>query len=438
MLQPLFFIAESFLDSPAIGREVSPLVGLLFVVKDRGVRGALLTKVPFMVQHLDKNTLNQSVFEPLCSGFSDSSPALRELTLKATLVLVPYLHPPNLEKLSRYLIRLQSDAETSIRTNTVIFVAKLAPHLSEMSQQKLLLPAYIRAFRDSFTPCRSAALQSALKTKELFSMSEIACKVLPAVMPLLLDPMPNVRSEAFQVVDIFIVSLRRESERMATIAQTQAGQQQQQQQHLQPQHQTQAASTSSAPRNAPTPGAVAPAPQSGNYLSGLSSWMSSSTAPTAAAAAPAPPSQAVPMPAAAPPVQQFNTMSMNNNTNFAAPANEPAADDGWGDEDEDEGGWGDDDDDDDNVNVNVNVAPQTVRATPAAAPVPSNAFSADHDDPFAAIGAKPAMGAARRPGTGGKLILPKKTGAIKKLVVAAPATKLAMDSDEVPDGWDDF
>jgi SCY1-like protein 1 len=110
---------------------------------------------------MGKNALNQAVFEPMCSGFSDSSAALRELTLKATLVLVPYLFQPNLEKLSRYLVRLQSDQEASIRTNTVIFFSKLAPYLTDTTRQKLLL----RALKDNFKPCRLAALQSTLKAK---------------------------------------------------------------------------------------------------------------------------------------------------------------------------------------------------------------------------------------------------------------------------------
>ena len=454
MVHPLFFIAENFLEGDGIGNNLGHLVGLLFVVKDRAVRGALLNQIQLLANNLDKNTLNGSVFEPMCSGFSDSSPALRELTLKSTFVLVPQLSQPNLEKLSRYLIRLQSDSETSIRTNTVIFIGKLAPYLPETSQQKLLLPAYVRSMKDPFAPCRMAALQSTSKTKGQFQMLDIASKVLPAVTPLLLDPMPNVRAEAFRVVDELLIMLRNESERMATIAQEQAAQQQQQTSMQNQQQGSAMQSTNVGGRysSAETTQVVAPAPVSGSYLSGLSSWMTSSTKPEEAGLAPSPaappgrnvPQQVAAAPATAPlppnlpssvnpamaPSQQFSTLSLAQKT----PAKVAVADDGWGDEDD---GWGDDDDDDLGAPTNVsNSMPTTT---------PSNPFSADNDDPFASIGAMTAKSVAPkvgggRQGGGMKLVVPKKKALAvpNKPVAAAPATKLKMDDAGIDDGWDDF
>jgi SCY1-like protein 1 len=439
MLQPFFFIAENLLEGNDIGTEMASLVAMLFVVKDRGVRAALLNKVSFMTQHLDKNTLNASVFEPLCSGFSDSSPVLRELTLKATLVLVPSLNQPNMEKLARYLVRLQSDSETSIRTNTVIFISKLAPHLSESSQQKLLLPAFIRAMKDPFSPCRMAALQSTLKSKDNFKIGELATKVMPTVTPLLLDPMEDVRKEAFSVVDTLLVTLRVESDRMAHIARREAAQQ----------AQTQSSQTvHMAPSSAPAP-PVPPSPATGGYLSGLSSWVAGSTKASdehgvaaAPASGPSPQmSQPAPVPvpvraAPAPPVQQFSSMGMSNNLSTTT----IPADDGWGDEDDidaDSDGWGDDMDD----GLGNLSASSGFKAggsnKPVATPAPSSLFSADMDDPFASIGAMSAKKIVPRvSGSGGKLVMPKKATAIKKII--APATKLSIKDDEVADGWDDF
>ena len=137
----LFQIAESYLTkTPELfQKHVAPLVPLLFAVNDRGVRGSILQKISVLESQLDKSALNSSVFEPMCSGFTDSSGPLRELTLKSTIGLVPKLHHANLEKLVRYLVRLQADPEASIRTNTVIFIGKVAPHLSENSRQKLIV-----------------------------------------------------------------------------------------------------------------------------------------------------------------------------------------------------------------------------------------------------------------------------------------------------------
>lgn len=137
----LFQIAESYLaKTPELfQKHVTPLVPLLFAVNDRGVRGSILQKISILESQLDKSALNSAVFEPMCSGFTDSSGPLRELTLKSTIVLVPKLNHANLEKLVRYLVRLQADPEASIRTNTVIFIGKIAPHLSSTSRQKLIV-----------------------------------------------------------------------------------------------------------------------------------------------------------------------------------------------------------------------------------------------------------------------------------------------------------
>jgi SCY1-like protein 1 len=416
MLQPLFFITENYLEKDKISRELSPLVALLFNVKDRGVRGALLNKVSFMSQHLDKNSLNTHVFGPLCSGFNDSSPALREMTLKATLGLVPSLNQPNLEKLTRYLVRLQGDNETSIRTNAVIFVSKIAPQMSEMSRDKHILPAYMRSMKDTFPPARLAALQACLQSKDFFSPQDIAAKVLPAVMPILLDPMANVREEAFQVVNSYMQILKNESNRMQTMAQ---------------QRQQQQTGTAPSPAAvAPAPSTVAPAPTSRGYMSGLTSWVAGTTTPTPTTSVDAPVAPtfttAPPMPlppAPAPPVQQISAITL------AAPS--PADDDGWGDEDD---GWDDDDDGGGDLafsNIGSSITHQAIK--------PPQQFSTPNrfdDDPFSAIGMK---SAGNRISGGSKLVMNKKKGG--GLIIpkaAAPATKLSMDNDDLGDGWDDF
>jgi SCY1-like protein 1 len=485
MLAPMFFILENYSDPSTVGDALRPLVALLFVVKDRGVRGALLSKVPLMTQHLDKKTLNASVFEPLCSGFNDSSPALRELTLKATLNMVPSLNPPSLEKLSRYLIRLQSDTETSIRTNSVIFIAKLASHLSETTLQKMLMPAFTRAMKDTFAPCRLAALQSCLKTKALFGLEDVAVKVLPSVMPLLLDPTANVRKEAFAVVTEFMKLLKEESDKMEVRAQQQQQQQamqQQQQQHQQYQTGATGAAPIPVPAGSGAPAAPSAAPKSG-YLSGLGSWMSSSTKPeeplaqVVSANAGSPPLQmayntVTPKARPQPPVQQFAATGLA----AAAPVTSSslaAADDGWGDDsipagdddgwgdadgvDADDDNWGDDDNDLAFSNIGRNTSTTTAAVSTSAATFSSPAssvygtpkqFSATpskpsadpFDDPFASLGMKTTATPATRPGSSkGKLKLPKKTTAGVTLKAKPAAMKLKVDdSDSMGDGWDDF
>ena len=436
MLHPLFYIVENYLEESRISKELSPLVALLFKVKDRGVRGALLNKVGFMSKHLDKNSLNSNVFEPLCSGFNDSSPALRELTLKATLGLVDSLNAPNLEKLTRYLIRLQSDAETSIRTNAVIFVSKIAPRMSEVSRDKHLLPAYIRSMKDTFPPARLAAIQAILQSKDLFSPGDVAIKVLPAVSPLLVDPITDVRKEAFQVMNAYMTVLQVESDRLAHLAARQAQQQQQ------PGQQQYGSTSQAAATTTTSASGVAPAPASGGYsMMGAISWMAGSSQPTApspvAPPVPARPPASAPVPVMPqpPPVQQFAA------TSISAPAPAPAtvaADDGWGD---DTDGWGDDteveQDEDPFANIGVNSTPLSKPPLPQQFGTSASNHQFD-DDPFASIGMK--QTSAGRPAGSGKLVMNKKKGGglVLPKPAAAPATKLGMNDDDLLDGWDDF
>ncbi|KAK1741357.1 N-terminal kinase-like protein [Skeletonema marinoi] len=235
-------------------KHVTPLVPLLFAVNDRGVRGSILQKISILESQLDKSALNSSVFEPMCSGFTDSSGPLRELTLKSTIVLVPKLNHANLEKLVRYLVRLQADPEASIRTNTVIFIGKVAPHLTETSRQKLILPAFTRSMKDPFTPCRLAALRAVIACKEYFSQKEVAEKVLPCVIPHTLDGANEVRAEAFNVR--IEENAKDEAERMS-------------------------AATCGIGAEGGTGGATSAAPSSGSYLTGISSWMGTTPGPAA-------------------------------------------------------------------------------------------------------------------------------------------------------------
>ncbi|KAL3810919.1 hypothetical protein ACHAXA_008769 [Cyclostephanos tholiformis] len=277
----LFQIAESYLSDNAdlFQRHVAPLVPLLFSINDRGVRGAVLQKISLLEGKLDQNTINASVFEPMCSGFTDSSGPLRELTLKATICLVPKLNYASMEKLVRYLIRLQSDPEASIRTNTVIFIGKIAPNLTDMSRQKLILPAFMRSMKDPFTPCRLSALRMAYTCKDYFTQKDVAEKILPAVVPHTLDAANDVRAEAFKVVDALLMGLREESQKMAK-------------------DEAERISAATCGMNTSASGDGigvgvggggggnnTSAPTSGSYLSGLSTWITSApeTNPTSAA-----------------------------------------------------------------------------------------------------------------------------------------------------------
>jgi hypothetical protein len=66
------------------------------------------------------------------SGFGDTTPIIREQTLKAVTALAPKLSSKIINNsLLRYLAKLQTDSEPGIRTNTTICLAKLSPYFDE-------------------------------------------------------------------------------------------------------------------------------------------------------------------------------------------------------------------------------------------------------------------------------------------------------------------
>ena len=126
--------------------------------------------------------------------------------------------------------------------------------------------------QDPFKPCRLSALRAVISCKQYFSQKDIAEKVLPCVIPHTLDGAADVRTEAFNVVDIFLVNLREESKRMAKdeadrISAATCG--------------IGAKENSGAVATAAAAAAAATTHSGNGYLSGISSWMASSAEPTA-------------------------------------------------------------------------------------------------------------------------------------------------------------
>lgn len=398
----LFQVAEMYLTrscatedkkESAFQTHIAPLIPSLFGINDRGVRAAILQKISLLESQLDKSSLNSKVFDSMCSGFTDSSGPLRELTLKSAIVLVPKMNAASLEKLVRYLVRLQSDPEASIRTNTIIFVGKVAPSLSEMSRQKLILPSFTRAMKDPFTPCRLNALRAVTTCKAYFSQKEVSEKVLPCVVPYLLDDSKEVRTEAFKVVDMFLVGLREESDKMSDGGDG-------------------------------THGEVISgvAPSSGGYLSGFSSWMSTSTDPAASStsSAPAPTMTTTAKPSAngqgAPSstpnsAPKFSSLSLSDAQ--IGGASKHVSPGGWDDGD----GWGDDD-------LGASSGSKTKSND-------ADFFASfDSNKPTKTVGGigMPASRPAPKLNQSSGLKVKKSKPAVKKL----PA------NDSLDDGWDDF
>ncbi|KAJ7668446.1 ARM repeat-containing protein [Mycena polygramma] len=183
---------------------LAPLVKL-FASPDRGTRMALLDHLPEYAEKLDKKTVDSKVFPHLQTGFSDTVAVIREATVKSIILIAPLLSDRILNNdLLRFLAKMQSDPEASIRTNTCILIGRLGPSLGYNTKRKVLVPAFSRALKDPFVHARVAGLMAFMATIDCFEVEELATKVIPNMSFTLVDKEKLVRDQAFKAVELFV------------------------------------------------------------------------------------------------------------------------------------------------------------------------------------------------------------------------------------------
>ncbi|KAJ7287403.1 armadillo-type protein [Mycena rebaudengoi] len=197
---------------------IGPLVKL-FASPDRGTRMALLDHLPEYAEKLDKKTVDSKIFPHLQTGFSDTVAVIREATVKSIILLSPFLSDRTLNNdLLRFLAKMQSDPEASIRTNTCILIGRLGPSLGYNSKRKVLVPAFSRALKDPFVHARVAGLMAFMATIDCFEIDELATKVIPNMSFTLVDKEKLVRDQAFRAVDLFVKKLETHASTMPETA----------------------------------------------------------------------------------------------------------------------------------------------------------------------------------------------------------------------------
>ncbi|WIA22885.1 hypothetical protein OEZ86_009825 [Tetradesmus obliquus] len=190
-------------------RRVVPSLSRLFASSDRNLRRNLLESIDTYGQHLTTDVIEGQIYPPLSAGFTDENAYIRELTLKSLLVLAPKMRQATLtQNLLKHLSRLQVDNEPSIRANTTVLLGNIAQYLGDTYCKKVLLNAFGRALKDSFPPARVAALRALIATVKHYDANELALRALPAVSPLCIDPLTDVRASALCCMDAFTAKLR--------------------------------------------------------------------------------------------------------------------------------------------------------------------------------------------------------------------------------------
>ncbi|GMR58326.1 hypothetical protein PMAYCL1PPCAC_28521 [Pristionchus mayeri] len=223
ILIPMFKLGR-LLSEEEYQRRIVPCLVKLFGSPDRTTRVKLLEKIDEFAPHLTPAIVNEKIYGNLSQGFLDTSPAVRESTVKAMVVLAEKLNSHNLNTdLMKYLAKLQgTDEHGGIRTNTTICLGKIAHLLDPSCRQRILTGAFTRGLKDPFPPARMAAVLALSATQQFYALIEIANRVLPALSPLTCDPEKQVRDQAFSALKGFLEKLEKASENPASIPELEA------------------------------------------------------------------------------------------------------------------------------------------------------------------------------------------------------------------------
>eukprot|EP00049_Salpingoeca_infusionum_P009239 m.153101 g.153101 ORF g.153101 m.153101 type:complete len:801 (+) comp14281_c0_seq2:173-2575(+) len=200
VLIPMLKIGN-FLSPEEYQQRIVPGLLQLFSSPDRATRISLLRSVKDFVEFLSPEVITKQIYPEVAKGFGDTHAGLREETVKSMLLLGPKLSTKVLDgQLMQHFAKLQMDERPSIRTNTTVCLGKIAGHLSEAAREKVLAPAFLRATKDSFQPARLAGLKSLTATVTYYTPRDCACRIIPSVAPLMLDPAKAVREAAITVM----------------------------------------------------------------------------------------------------------------------------------------------------------------------------------------------------------------------------------------------
>ncbi|KAE8908915.1 putative inactive serine/threonine-protein kinase [Phytophthora fragariae] len=350
MLPAMVQIGSS-LSAEEFKADVLPIIIKLFSCNDRAVRVQLLQMMEKFTVHFDAKLVNSSVvFDNLCSGFTDAAPVLRELTVKSMLHIADKLSDSNLNnRVMKYFAKLQTDPEPAIRTNTTICLGKIASKLNDATRPKVLFPAFAKALRDPFPHARLAGLRSMTACQEYFTPQGMAGSIVPAIAPLLIDVSITVRDQAKISMDLFMKKVMDEAAQMKIREEQEVKERELKRASGEDEHVGGNVASGATPP--PSNGAHS----SAGYASSLTAWASSAVASNvnklvgsggsssalsaSGSSVAASSSRTSSFPSSTNQHTAFGSTtapSSKNNSFNAFPADDLAADEGWGDDDLDE------------------------------------------------------------------------------------------------------
>ncbi|EAX97128.1 hypothetical protein TVAG_469010 [Trichomonas vaginalis G3] len=194
ILQPIFALSSS-MDKESFTSKVIPKVTELFSIRSTELRLELLSQMPKIVPNVDKSIANDVIFREIFPGLNDV--LVRQATIIAMVPLAPLLTSDNISALMRTLDRLQEVDDAQVRTNSVICLAKISEYIEKV---QFLAQAFAKSARDGFAPARKASVAAMKSCLPKFNSGHIAQILVPALGPLLIDQVEEVRIPALRLM----------------------------------------------------------------------------------------------------------------------------------------------------------------------------------------------------------------------------------------------
>lgn len=194
------------LNDDLFDKLIAPAIFVAFTLPDRSVRLSLLKNLSSYGTKLEVVDVQNKVFPHLITGFQDSNFLIRETTLTSMTMIIDKVSIKQINnELLKVLAKLQMDPKPSIRTNTLILIIRIAKSIYATSRNNVMITALSKALRDSFTPCKMAALSGFENLMDTFSLEEKCTKVLGHLAVSLMDPKSHkVRKEAKRILQKYL------------------------------------------------------------------------------------------------------------------------------------------------------------------------------------------------------------------------------------------
>ncbi|CCW70308.1 unnamed protein product [Phytomonas sp. Hart1] len=193
IVNPIIEISKLVVDDAAFEAHIAPNLALLFQSTNVAIQYSLLESMDVYGSRLSR-TMLEKIWPLFAKGIISTSARIRDGSVRALVHIAGQLSPRILTQEVPFLVqKVQSDSDGVIRTNATIALSMIAQHMPPEVRQKVLVSTSVRMLKDSFVPSRIAALQAIGTVLAELKSRELSEVVIPRVVPLITDPVGNVR-----------------------------------------------------------------------------------------------------------------------------------------------------------------------------------------------------------------------------------------------------